>query len=94
MGLGCKNRHIIYYNNAMKTKLLKADNNEIEKQLKSLNLETLRLLAGNHEKAQDYIKIGRGVAGGNRLSSKQIKEMATEMQVLAKMLLDEKRNNG
>jgi hypothetical protein len=72
----------------MKAKSLKQTRDEIEKQLQNLNVETLKLLAADNAKAQEYIKIGQELTGAEKLTDAQTKSLATEMQAIARMELE------
>lgn len=74
----------------MKTKSLDEVRDEIEKQLQNLNPETLKLLAEDHKKAEEYIEIGRKVSGGKKLDADQIEMIANEMQNLARLELKQR----
>lgn len=74
----------------MASSSLKKTRDSIEKQLQTLNTETIKLLAEDHSKAQEYIKIGRELTNAEELTDKQTEGMANEMMIIAKMILAER----
>lgn len=76
----------------MKVKSLNETQKDIKKQLDNLDTATVKLLAKDHLKARQYIRIGREAIKADKLTDEELDQIANELQAVAKMLLDEKLN--
>lgn len=63
---------------------------EIKKELEKLDNETLEIIYKDHSKAVQYVKIGLQNVSIEELSKKSIEDMASEMQMVAKMELNQR----
>lgn len=62
----------------------------IKKELEKLDSETLEIIYKDHSKALQYVKIGLQNVSIEQLSNKSIEDMASEMQMVAKIELNER----
>lgn len=77
----------------MGTMVLEKTAEDIKKQLQNLDIKTVELLAKDHSKAVDYIKIGREAIQGSELTDEEIESLASEMQAVAKMVFQDKNES-
>ena len=64
----------------------------IKKELEKLDNETLEIIYRDHSKAVQYVKIGLQNVSIEQLSNKSIEDMASEMQIVAKIELNLRSN--
>ncbi len=65
---------------------------EIKKQLDELDDETLETIFKDHSKAVEYVKKGLKNVSIEELNNRSIEDMAHEMQLIAKIALNERTN--
>jgi len=69
---------------------IQKQSDEIRKHLDKLDDATLETIYKNHAKAVEYVKIGLQNVSVEQLNNNSIEEIAHEMQLIAKIALNER----